>query len=118
MREYALNLTNEDNSMTTKPNYSVDAVQAIRDAAPLDQAKATALAADLGKSPRSIIAKALSLGVAYNSKKPTNKNGLPVSRKIDTVHAIAKALDMSADDLDGLTKAPAKALDNLLMNIS
>ena len=105
--------------MTTKiQNYSVDAVALITRSAPLNQAKAADIAAQLGKSTRSVIAKAISLGVAYDAKKPTNKNGLPVSRKIDTVNAIAKALDMPVSDLDGLTKSPAKALDNLLMNIS
>lgn len=100
------------------PNYSVDDVALIVRSAPLNQAIAADIAGQIGKSTRSVIAKALSLGVAYTVKKPVNKNGSPVSRKIDTVNAIAKALDMPASDLDGLTKSPAKALDNLLMNIS
>tara|TARA_Y100000361_G_scaffold33081_1_gene27699 strand:- start:459 stop:773 length:315 start_codon:yes stop_codon:yes gene_type:complete len=104
--------------MTTKLNYSVDAVALITRSAPLNQAKAADIAAQLGKSTRSVIAKAISLGVAYDVKKPTRKDGSPISRKADTVGAIAKALDMDASDLDGLAKAPAKALDNLLMNIS
>ena len=103
--------------MTTKLNYSVDAVALIRNAAPLNQAKAADIAAQLGKSTRSVIAKAISLGVAYDVKKPTNKNGLPVSHKADTVNAIAKAIAVDPADLDGLALAKGSALDALLMNL-
>ena len=75
------------------------------------------LAAELGQSKRSIVAKIGSLGLPYAAAKRPTK-GTRATSKAEYVAAIAKALDMPVDDLDGLAKAPRLALDNLLMNIS
>jgi hypothetical protein len=82
-----------------------------------NKATATEIADKIGKSPRSVIAKIKSMGLSYTVQRPVRKDGSPVSRKADTVAAIAKALDMDLDDLDGLTKAPRSALIALLREI-
>jgi broad specificity phosphatase PhoE len=78
---------------------------------------ATEIADKIGKSPRSVIAKIKSMGLSYTVQRPVRKDGSPVSRKADTVAAIAKALDMELEDLDGLAKAPRSALIALLREI-
>ena len=99
-------------------NYTTDMVAVIQSYDSFNADVAQDIADQIGKSRRSVIAKIKSLGLPYAIKRPTRKDGSPVSRKADTVAAIAKALDMPVDDLDGLAKAPRLALDNLLMNIS
>lgn len=95
-------------SKTVKqPNFTVAQEAAIKAAAPLDLAKATALGAEMGKGYRSIIAKAVRMGVAYNRKQPTTKTGEPVEKKEDIVADIAAIVEAT---LDGLEKAPKPAL--------
>jgi hypothetical protein len=89
------------------PNFTPAQEQAIRDAAPLNQAKSRALAAEFGKSERSVTAKAVRMGVAYERKQPTTKSGAPVERKEAIVAQIA---DLVEGNLDGLEKAPKAAL--------
>ena len=97
-------------------NYTAKMVDAIKAASPLDLGKAKDLAADFGVSHRSVISKAISLGVQYNkAAKPTASIK---ASKLDAVNAIAKGLNMPVADLDGLQNARASALNNLLMNIS
>lgn len=83
--------------------------QAIRDAAPLNQAKATALAAEFGEkfTARSVTAKAVRMGVPYERKQPTTKTGEPVERKEAIVAELA---ELVGRNLDGLEKAPKPAL--------
>jgi hypothetical protein len=85
---------------------------AIREAAPLNQAKATDLAASFGAdfSARSVIAKAVRMNVAYERKQPTTKTGAPVERKETLVSEIAEIVGAN---LDGLEKAPKPALQLL-----
>jgi hypothetical protein len=99
-------------------NYTPEMEQAIREESPLNIVKARKLAVELGKKPRSVIAKAISMGLAYESAKPARKNGTPVSRKADTVAAIEKALSSGPGALVGLEKATASALDTLLSEIA
>ena len=98
-------------------NYTPAMIAKIQAASPLDLAKAKALASDFGNvSHRSVISKAKHLGLDY---VPATKATAKVrASKADTVAAIAKAVDCSVDDLDGLALAKGSALDNLLMNIS
>ena len=97
-------------------NYTPAMIAKLQDAAPLDLAKAKDLAANFGLSHRSVISKAKHLGLDYI---PAIKGAAKVrSSKADTVAAIAKAVDMPVDDLDGLALAKGAALNNLLMNIS
>ena len=74
------------------------------------------LAAELGQSKRSIVAKIGSLGLPYQAAKRPVK-GTRATSKADYVAAIAKALDADARDLDGLEKATARALSGLLASI-
>jgi len=96
-------------------DYTPAMIAKLQAAAPLNLAKAKALASDLSVPYRSVISKAHRLGIAYDKATATKK--VSVS-KTDLVAAIAKGLDCSVDDLDGLANAKASALNNLLMNIS
>jgi hypothetical protein len=99
-------------------NYTPEMEQAIRAESPLNIAKARQLANELGKKPRSVIAKAISMGLPYEAAKPTRKNGSAIYRKADTVAAIEKALCSGSGALVGLEKATAAALDMLLSEIA
>jgi len=107
--------SSEDNIMSDlKPNYTVEMVSIIEAQQPLNLAKAKALAIQLDKGYRSIIAKAKKEGFVYNSK-PVAAKKKSAPTKLDMVQAIASALD--SDDLSGLEKATGQALSNLLMAI-
>ena len=97
-------------------NYTPAMIAKLQAAAPLNLAKAKDLAADVGLSQRSVISKAKHLGLGYDATPKAAKKIR--SSKADTVAAIAKAVDCSVDDLDGLANAKTSALSNLLMNIS
>lgn len=81
----------------------------IREYGPLDQAAATALAAEFGEgfSPRSVIAKITRMGLPYARKVATNKSGGKIESKEDIVSEISKLVGAT---LDGLDKAPKPAL--------
>ena len=100
-----------------QPNYTPEMLAVIKGYDSFNKETATEIAAKIGKSPRSVIAKIKSMGLPYTVQRPVRKDGSAISRKIDTVLAIAKALDMDPLDLDGLTKAPKSALEALLREI-
>ena len=79
------------------------------EATPLDQAKAEALAVEFGSgfTGKSVVAKAIRMGVPYARKQPTTKTGAPVERKEGLVAEIAQVV---SGNLDGLEKAPKAAL--------
>ena len=98
-------------------NYTPAMIAKLQGAAPLNLAKAKALASDFGNvSYRSVISKAKHLGLGYDVAPKAAKKIR--ASKADTVAAIAKAVDMPVVDLDGLALAKGSALNNLLMNIS
>ena len=97
----------------TTPNYTEAQVKALREAKPVTLAVAKQFAADWNKSVKAIVAKSVSMGVYTAQARPVKGAAKP--RKADIVAAIAKATQ--ADSLDGLEKAPAVALNNLLMAI-
>ena len=101
----------------SKLNYTPEMLAVIKGYDAFNKATATEIAAKIGKSPRSVIAKIKSMGLSYTVQRPVRKDGSAISRKADTVAAIAKALDMELDDLDGLAKAPRSALIALLREI-
>ena len=103
--------------LPTQPNYTPAMVAVIEEYDRFDKAVAIEIADKIGKSPRSVIAKIKSMGLSYAVQRPVRKDGSPITRKIDTVIAIAKALDMDALELEGLTKAPKAALEALLREI-
>jgi hypothetical protein len=77
---------------------------------------AAKLAADLGQSKRSVIAKIKSLDLPYTvAAKPVK--GTRSTSKAEYVAAIAKALDADASTLAGLEKATALSLSGLLAAI-
>ena len=92
--------------------YSAEQEARIRAEAPLNQAKATALAAEFGPkfSARSVTAKAVRMGVAYDRKQPVTKSGDPVESKATIVAELATLVE---GNLDGLDKAPKPALQAL-----
>lgn len=92
-------------------NYSAKQEELIINSAPLDLAKATAIAEQIGKTPRSVIAKALSLDVEYHSKKPEPKRVSQIT-KADLVIAISE--ELQGANLAGLEKATSASLANLL----
>ena len=99
----------------TKPNYTPEMVQMLREAQPIDFEKAQDLSKKLKKNVRSVIAKVKREGLEYISKPaPAKKKAAPT--KGDLVHAICKAVDI--DSCDGLEKATGVALDKLLQAIS
>ncbi len=103
--------------LPTQPNYTPAMLAVIEEYDRFDKAVAIEIAGRINKSPRSVIAKVKSMGLDYTVQRPVRKDGSAISRKIDTVLAIAKALDMDALELEGLTKAPKAALEALLREI-
>ena len=99
----------------TKPNYTPEMVNMLREAQPIDFEKAQDLAKKLNKNVRSVIAKVKREGLDYISKPaPAKKKAAPT--KGDLVHAICKAVNI--DSCDGLEKATGLALSKLLEAIS
>ena len=98
-------------------NYTPQMIAVINGYDHFDADVAQDIADQIGKSRRSVIAKIKSMGLSYTVQRPVRKDGSPITRKTDTVIAIAKALDMDALELEGLTKAPKAALEALLREI-
>lgn len=96
-------------------NYTEAQEALIASMAPMDYTKAQELASDErmndadgnARKARSIVAKAISMGVEYNRKVATTKSGEPVVRKAELVEQIARTVE---GNLDGLEKAPKAAL--------
>lgn len=96
-------------------NYTPAQEALIAAEAPMNLAKAEALAelAEMkdadgnARKARSIVAKAISMGVPYERKQPVSKTGEPVVRKSELVEQIAAVVE---GNLEGLEKAPKAAL--------
>jgi len=90
-------------------NYTDSMVAAIRSAAPLNLAKAKALAEQFGSvSHRSVISKAQSLGVEYVKAAPAARQPRGIT-KAEYLAAIRKGLNL-ADREGDLTKAELSAV--------
>lgn len=98
--------------MENKSKYTPQMEQMLRDAAPLNQARATELAELFGEgfSARSVTAKAIRMGLAYERKQVVSKTGAPVEKKDAIVAEIASVVNAN---LDGLDKAPKQVLQRL-----
>lgn len=97
------------------PNYSVEQVKIMADAAPLNLEKAKELGEQFGKSARSIIAKAKREGIKYQAKEaPAPKRQAP--KKVDMVATISD--ELGGVNLAGLEKAPVACLARLLAAVS
>ena len=90
-------------------NYSPEMVARIREAAPLNLAKAKDLAADFGLSYRSVISKAQSIGVEYVKLSPVKRVKQDAITKAEYLAAIRKGLAL-ADRKGDLTKAELSAV--------
>lgn len=91
-------------------NYTPEMVARIRDAAPLNLAKAKDLAADFGNvTYRSVISKAQSIGVEYVKLSPVKRVKQDTPTKAAYLAAIRKALALPDRDGD-LTKAELTAV--------
>ena len=109
-------MSNKDNAIVEKAkNYSAEQEQAIIDASPFDLAGAKALGETMGKSYRSVIAKALSLKCDYITKPPPAKKIAAIT-KAELVSAISE--NLAGVPLSGLEKATAKSLVDLLEAVS
>ena len=95
------------------PNYSKEQMQMITDASPLNLEKAKVLADEMGKTYRSVIAKAKSMELEYVSKPAPRKKAVQAT-KSELVAWISNATDR---DCDGLEKATRSALLLLINGI-
>jgi len=102
---------NKDDNMS---KYTPTMIEGLRNAQPLNLAKAQTFASEWGVSYRSIIAKALSLGLTYEKKAVTSSSSNPTKK--DLVAEIERALD-AGESLTGLEGASMRSLSNLLMSI-
>ena len=99
--------------MSDSVNYTPEMESTIIAAAPLNMEKAKVIGGKIGKSYRSVIAKAKSLGVDYEGKpKPQKRAG--GMTKPQMVAAVAAAVGADAATLEGLEKSTASSLANLL----
>ena len=98
----------------TNVNYTPEMIAVLTAAAPINHEKAQALAVQLDRGVRSIIAKCKREGIEYISKPAPAKKKAAIS-KIEMVEAICRALDM--DSCEGLEKSTGAALNKLMQNI-
>ena len=95
------------------PEQTADMVQAYANGVSVE-----AIAAELGKSVRSVVAK-LSRerdsegNSVYKAKPRTTKNGTPVVKKDAHADAIGAVLKMSENEIESLTKANKTALEKI-----
>ena len=95
--------------------YTPTMIEAMRTAQPLNLEKAQSFSAEWGVSYRSIIAKALSLGLTYEKKAAVSSSSSDRPTKADLVREIERSLQ--GESLDGLQGASMRSLQNLLMSI-
>ena len=98
----------------TMSKYTPTMIEAMRDAQPLNLEKAQSFSSEWGMSYRSIIAKALSLGLTYEKKTVISSSSSKPTKK-DLVREIEQSLQ--GESLVGLEGASMRSLHNLLMSI-
>ena len=91
-------------------NYTAEMIKVIEDAQPLNLEKAKAIGEQIGRSYRSVIAKAKSEGFEYVSAPAPAKKEKGLT-KLDLVGMIEENTGLK---LAGLEKAPASALRTLV----
>lgn len=96
-----------------KEVFNPKALERMRELAPLDLAKARAIAAEFGLKERSVIAKAVREKIAYTKQERVRKDGKPIASKEATVAAIEESLNLAEGVLDGLEKAAKVSLERL-----
>ena len=95
--------------------YTPTMIEKMSAAQPLNLAKAQSFASEFGVSYRSIIAKALSLGLTYEKKEAVVASSSDRPTKADLVREIEQSLQ--GESLDGLQGASMRSLQALLMSI-
>ena len=98
---------------TFMSNYTTAMVSKLNASAPITRSVADDLAAEFGLPVRSVISKAVLLGLY---QKPQAKASSSRTTKAEMVKAIEKALQ--GESLDGLEGASMRSLSALLMSIS
>ena len=99
----------------TEVNYTDEMVAKLHAAAPIDYAKAQALALEMGKGVRSIIAKVKREEIEYISKPaPAKSAGPKGATKTQMVAAVEAAVGGEEGDLVGLEKSTGNALKKLI----
>lgn len=78
----------------------------------LNSAACETLASEMGKTLRSVVAKASRLGI-YRKKEYISKSGEAVQKKDGYAEAIGAVLKMSEGEIDSLTKANKTALEKI-----
>ena len=102
------------NEMEKTQNYSETQVARMMEFEFIDAAIAQELADEFGKNQKSVVAKAVRLGL-YRAKVKTSKTGGKVESKEQIVADIAALVGKS---LDGLEKAPKLVLQELRTQLS
>jgi len=100
-------------SKVEKVEFNAELLAAMRAEAPLNKAKADALADRFDAKVRSIIAKAVREGIPYDKIERVRKDGKPVASKEATVAVIEENLGLPEGSLEGLEKAAKVALERL-----
>ena len=95
--------------------YTPTMIEKMSAAQPLNLAKAQTFASEFGVSYRSIIAKALSLGLTYEKKEAVVASSSDRPTKADLVREIEQSLQ--GESLDGLQGASMRSLQALIMSI-
>ena len=95
--------------------YTKAMIAKLEAAEPLNLAKAKSLAEEFGMAEkyRSVISKALSLGLVYQSAKPARKDGAAIAKKSELICDISKLIGADETTLVGLEKATRTGLVNL-----
>jgi len=99
------------------PNYTEAMVQQIRDAAPLNFESATALGEVMGKSPRSIIAKAKREGVEYLAKVPEPKKGKDAPTKGEIADTMRNVTGLNMHHIEKASVACLQELSNWIAGV-
>ena len=99
----------------TMSKYTPTMIEKMSAAQPLNLAKAQSFASEFGVSYRSIIAKALSLGLTYEKKEAVVASSSDRPTKADLVREIERSLQ--GESLDGLQGASMRSLQALIMSI-
>lgn len=86
---------------------------AMKEAAPLDWAKANEIADRFKVKARAVTAMASRNDIEYNRKVRASKDGSAIVSKADLVKGIAGKLGVEVDKLDGLDKANKAALETV-----
>lgn len=99
--------------VAVKVEFDPKLLAAMRERAPLNLAKAQALADEYDAKTKSVIAKALREKIPYVKQERVRKDGKPVASKNATVASIEAVLEVSVGTFDGLEKASKASLEAL-----